>query len=353
MKKKIIIALILICLTLVILAIPQINLYLAGAKKTLNNQDVEFYFRGNLETNELAELLIKEGFLKDKEGFLKVANYKRLKKSKLSAGKYIIKAKTPIRHLLNGFTLNSKGNGNAEVEVDVTFNNCRDIYQLCGKVAKNLMLDSSLLATYITSDECLSKYDFTLEQLPSLFLPNTYKMYWDTDEKAFVERMAKEFKQFWTTERKNKIKSIGLESPSQVVTLASIVYSEQSRNPSEWPIIAGLYLNRINKGIKLQSDPTFKFCWGNALDSVQRLTFEHRDKDCPYNTYIYSGLPPGPICIPPVKVVDAVLNREKNEFLFLIAKPDYSGLHDFSVDYSKHSFLAKKYSQWLVSEGIR
>ena len=149
-----------------------------------------------------------------------------------------------------------------------------------------------------------------------MFIPNTYKFYYDTDEKQFVERMAKEFKLFWTNERKAKMKNIGLTSPSQVVTLASIVYSEQSIVSQEWPIIAGLYLNRLDKGIRMQSDPTFKFCWGDALRGVQRLTFEHRERDCPYNTYKYEGLPPGPICIPPTEVVESVLNPAKNDYIF-------------------------------------
>jgi UPF0755 protein len=125
----------------------------------------------------------------------------------------------------------------------------------------------------------------------------------------------------------------------------------KGKHATEWPIIAGLYLNRIKKGMKLQSDPTFKFCWGDELKGVQRLTYEHRDRDCPYNTYKYSGLPPGPICIPPTQCVDAVLNREKNDYIFMMAKADHSGLHDFTINYSDHSRLAAIYSKWLKSEG--
>jgi UPF0755 protein len=147
-----------------------------------------------------------------------------------------------------------------------------------------------------------------------------------------------------------KLKKVGLKKPSEAVTLASVVYSEQGRVADEWPVIAGLYLNRINQGIKLQSDPTFKFCWGDKLDGVQRLLNVHRDIDCSYNTYKINGLPPGPICIPPTEVVDAVLNRDNNTYIFMMAKPDYSGRHDFTVQYADHERLAKIYQNWLAGE---
>lgn len=331
---------------------PKISLYLAGSKSSINTSKTEFYFDASKGLEALSDELIAQKIIDNKEAFVKVGEYKGLDKERLASGKYLIEPGTNYRTLLNGFTKNSNGNGNAEVEVEVTFNNCRDVYQMAGKVAKCIMTDSATIADFITKEETLEKYDFTMEQLPALFLPNTYRMFWDTDAEAFLHRMAMEFKNFWTAERTAKLKEVGLVSPSQAVTLASVVYSEQGKHASEWPIIAGLYLNRINKGMKLQSDPTFKYCWGDELKGVKRLTFEHRDKDCPYNTYLYAGLPPGPICIPPTEVVDAVLNRDKNDFIFMIAKPDYTGLHDFSVDYASHDRRAKVYSAWLKSEGL-
>jgi UPF0755 protein len=331
---------------------PKISLYLAGSKSSINDSKTEFYFDASKGLEALSEELIAQNIIDNKEAFVKVGEYKGLNKHRLASGKYVIEPRTNYRTMLNGFTKNSNGNGNAEVEVEVTFNNCRDVYQMAGKVAKCIMTDSATIADFITKEETLKKYDFTMEQLPALFLPNTYRMFWDADAEAFLNRMAMEFNNFWTAERTAKLKEVGLDSPSQAVTLASVVYSEQGKHASEWPIIAGLYLNRINKGMKLQSDPTFKYCWGDELKGLQRLTFEHRDKDCPYNTYLYAGLPPGPICIPPTEVVDAVLNRDKNNYIFMIAKPDYSGLHDFSVDYAFHNRRAKIYSAWLKSEGL-
>jgi UPF0755 protein len=323
---------------------PKISVYLAGMKSTDNQSKIAFYFDASAGLKGLSEQLAKEKIISNPEALLQVGEYKKLNADRLASGKYEIEPGTSYRTLLNGFTKNSAGNGNAEVEVAVTFNNCRDVYQMAGKVAKCLQIDSASLADMLTSDATLEKYDFTAEELPALFLPNTYKMFWDTDATHFLERMADEFKDFWTPDRKTKLAKIGLNSPSEAVTLASIVYSEQSKNADEWPIIAGLYLNRIKQGIRLQSDPTFKFCWGDQLEGVQR------EIQCGYNTYLIDGLPPGPICIPPTQVVDAVLNRDKNNFLFMCAKADYSGRHDFTVGYAEHAANAKKFQNWLSQQ---
>jgi UPF0755 protein len=175
-------------------------------------------------------------------------------------------------------------------------------------------------------------------------------MFYDTPAEEFVTRMEKQYVTFWNEDRISKLKKVGFDNPFEAVTLASIVYSEQSKNAEEWPIIAGLYLNRVNDGMKLQSDPTFKFCWGDELQGVQRLTYEHRERDCPYNTYIYKGLPPGPICIPPIEVVEAVLSPDKNDYLYMCAKPDYTGKHDFEKSYDAHKRNADKFSAWISKQ---
>ncbi len=350
-KRKIILGVVAVVILVGgIVAFPKISLYLSSRTGTSNSATVDYFIKAPISVEELAADLQKHGIIDDVDAFVKVAEYKGLTKEKIALGKYSIEAGTQYRTLLNGFTLNAAGNGNGEVEVSVTFNNCRDIYQLAEKVCANIMADSTKLVNFLDEDATLEKYGFTREQMPAMFLPNTYKMYYDTDEKEFVERMAQEFKNFWTAERMTKLIKVGLKSPSEAVTLASIVYSEQGKHADEWPIIAGLYLNRINQGIKLQSDPTFKFCWGDKLDGVQRLLNEHKNIDCAYNTYKINGLPPGPICIPPSQTVDAVLNRDNNNYIFMMAKPDYSGRHDFSVEYSKHEAYAKVYQKWLANE---
>ena len=350
-RKKMIIGVIAgVALVALIVLFPKISLFLSSRKTTVNHSKVEFFVKAPLDPKALAEELKKAGVIEDVDALISVAEYKGLTKENIALGKYVIEPGSQYRTILNGFKLNDAGNGNGEVEVDVTFNNCRDIYQMAGKVSANLMIDSAKLVGILEDQATLSKYGFTREEFPAMFLPNTYKMFYDTDEGAFVDRMAQEFKNFWTPERTAKLSKIGLKGPSEAVTLASIVYSEQGRNPDEWPIIAGLYLNRINQGIRLQSDPTFKFCWGDKLDGVQRLLNVHRDIDCPYNTYKINGLPPGPICIPPTQTVDAVLNRNDNDYIVMMAKPDYTGRHYFTVEYADHERLAGIYQKWLANE---
>lgn len=312
-------------------------------KKTDKEARVIIDNRGSLE--DIAADLKKAGVISDTDEFLSMAKSKELTIDKVEPGMYDIPAGTSYRDLLN-----SLRSGNFEVEVVVTFNNCKTIHDLCVKVSEAIMVDSTELENYITDQATLNKYGFTLEQVPALFMPNSYRMYYDTGKEAFLERMAKEFKNFWTPARMAKLKEVGLKSPSQAVTLASIVYGEQSKNESEWPIIARLYLNRLNTGMKLQSDPTFKFCWGDQLEGVQRLTYEHRNKDCPYNTYLYAGLPPGPISMPPTGVVEAVLNPDNNDYLYMCAQPNYDGLHNFAKDYADHAKYAAEFQKWLASE---
>jgi len=352
-KRNIIIACVAGTGLIALLLFPKIMLYWSSLNRTENQEDKAFYLNKSVELNALADLLEKEGLISSKSDFVKVGNYKSMNAENIALGKYIIAPGTSYRNLLNGFKMNAAGNGNAEVEVEVTFNNCKTIYQMAGKVSDCIALDSARLIGFLQDGNTLAKYQFDLAQLPALFIPNTYKMYYDTDEKQFVERMAMEFKTFWNPSRKAKMKAIGLKTPSQVTTMASIVYAEQSVNADEWPIIAGLYLNRVKVGMRLQSDPTFKFCWGDKLNGVQRLLAIHREINCPYNTYKYDGLPPGPINLPSSAVLDAVLNRADVPYLYMCAKPDYTGRHNFAVGGADHMRNAKLFQNWMTAEKKR
>ena len=349
-KKVILIALVVLIVGGGLLLYPKWSLFTCSRITSVNELEQTFFIETPLQLDELAEKLKNEGLIDDTEAFIKVGQFKGITELNIALGKYVILPSTQYRTLLNGFKLNSAGNGNAEVEVEVTFNNCRDLHELAGKVSSALLIDSTEMAEILYDPKIIKKYGFTAQQFPAMFLPNTYRMYYDTDGEEFLDRMAQEFKNFWTDDRMAKLSAVGLNSPSQAVTLASIVYSEQSRHSDEWPIIAGLYLNRLNKGIKLQSDPTFKFCWGRELDNVQRLLNVHREVDCSYNTYKITGLPPGPICIPPAGVVDAVLNRADVDYIFMCAKPDYSGKHNFAVSGDDHARNAKIFQKWLAAE---
>ena len=355
MNKRILISLTIVAISIlaVLLILPKWDLYKSGQLTTVNKDEVSFYILKETNLEQLASELKKKGIIEDTESFIDVGEYKNLSAKKIALGKYIIAPNTKIKDLLNGFKINSKGNGNAEVEVKVTFSSCRGFQQLeqmSTKVSGSIQLDSALLMDYLNDPETMEHYGFSKEEFPAMFIPNTYKMFYDTDEKAFTERMAREYKRFWNAERMTQLRNLGLNTPSQLYTLASIVYSEQSRIGEEWPVISKLYLNRLDSGEKLQSDPTFKFCWGNELDHVQRLLYEHRDIDCEYNTYKNLGLPPGPICLVSSQVLNAVLNPVDVDYIFMCAKADYSGRHNFTKSYREHALNARRFQNWISEE---
>lgn len=353
MKTKILIGILLVVgVVLLYQFYPKVLLYWQQTETTINDEERVFFVKTGTSLEELESQLIAAGIIKDNSAFRNIADYKKLSDSNIGAGKYQIKKNYKVSHLINGFRLNARGNGNGEVEVQVTFNNCRDLQEVAGKVAKFIETDSLTLVQLLESAEIIQQYGFNAKTFPAMFIPNTYNMFWDTSAEQFIARMAEEFKRFWTPERLEKAANINLVQ-SKVVTLASIVYAEQSLAKDEWPIIAGLYLNRLKQGMKLQSDPTFKFCWGRELDSNRRLYKKHREIDCPYNTYMYAGLPPGPINIPPAAVVDAVLNHDKNDYLFMCAQANNSGKHNFTKSYEVHQKNASAFQKWMDKRGIR
>jgi UPF0755 protein len=331
---------------------PKIQLFWQQTETTINGEEKAFFVKSGTTLEELERQLKEAGIIKENSAFRKMAAYKELNDDNIGAGKYLIERKHKVSHLINGFKLNVLGNGNGEVEVQVTFNNCRDLQEMAGRVAKFIEADSLSLVTFLESKETMSRFGFNDQTFAAMFIPNTYNMFWDTDPEKFVERMADEFKRFWTPERLEKARKLNL-SQSKVVTLASIVYAEQSLVKDEWPIIAGLYFNRLKKGMKLQSDPTFKFCWGRDLDNNQRLYGKHREIDCPYNTYLYHGLPPGPINIPPASCVDAVLNYTKHDYIFMCAQANNSRRHHFTSSYELHQKNAEAFRRWMDERGIR
>ncbi|MBL6659857.1 MAG: endolytic transglycosylase MltG [Crocinitomicaceae bacterium] len=334
-------------------AYPKFKLYLASQKTTLNTKNETFYILKSIHLDSLSLTLFEKGIIDDQDLFHAVGKYKDMNARNIALGKYDIAPNMSYSSLLNGFKRNRLGNGNGELEVKVTFNNCsgpNQIEKICQKVAKHIQADSSELAEFLLDPKTCSSYGFTASEFPSMFLSNTYQFFYDTDVEVFTKRMASEFKSFWNKDRLKKLALIGLQRPSQAYTLASIVYSEQSRISDEWPIIAGLYLNRLRRNIKLQSDPTFKFCWGSKLDGVQRLLYEHRDIDCSYNTYKNEGLPPGPICIVGTALLEAVLNPASVDYIFMCAKADYSGRHNFTNSGRQHVNNANEFQRWLSNE---
>lgn len=326
------------------------GLFKSDVPRTVNTSQTRILLDEDPSFEVLLDKLEQEGIIDDVKTVKALIKEEKIDVSNLAGGKYMILSGTKLTDLIEGFQKGENGEGKSEVNVNVIFNTCRDVYDLSGNISKCIVADSTSIVNYILDPKTLEKYGFTAEQIPALFLPQKYKMPYDTDAEDFVAFMAGRFKEFWNEDRISKMKALGLSSQSKVTTLASIVYSEQGRVKEEWPVIAALYLNRLNRGQKLQSDPTFKFCWGHELDGVQRLLKKHREIICDYNTYTIVGLPPGPICITPASVVDAVLNPSNVDYIYMCAKPDYSGGHNFTASDRQHINNANAYRKWLSAE---
>lgn len=314
-------------------------------QRTVNSTEVKLLFREDPSADYLAKTLVDKGIISNVASFNDLVKAEEIDTSAFAAGKYLILSGTRLEDLINGFVKAENGHGKSEVKVNVIFNRCIDIQDIGANISQCILADSASIVDHILDPATLSKYGFTVEQVPALFIPKGYEMYFDTDAEEFVAFMANEFKAYWTEDRMNKLRAIGLKSPSQAVTLASIVYSEQARVPEEWPTIAKLYLNRIKRGIPLEADPTFKFCWPDRLKGVEHLLDIHKNKDCPYNTYLHTGIPPGPICLPPYGVVDAVLNPADVDYIFLCG--DGTGHHNFATTNSEHNKNVAAYRIWL------
>ena len=225
----------------------------------------------------------------------------------------------------------------------------RTLDRLAGAVGKQLMTDSAAIATILTDHHLIDSLGYTEETFPTLFLPNTYEVYWTMSPKQFIARMKKEHDTFWNTERRKKAQAQGL-TPIEVTTLASIVDEETNKN-DEKPLVAGLYLNRLKRGMLLQADPTVKFAHGKF--DLRRILLVHLTIDSPYNTYKYAGIPPGPIRIPSIAAIESVLSPAKHSYIYMCAKEDFSGYHNFASTLGQHNANARRYQQALNQRGIK
>jgi UPF0755 protein len=353
--KKIIIGISVISIVIAgIVIYPKYELYQYGNKQSIQDKKVAFFIREPMSLEDLASKLKEEGIIDDMDAFLAVGEYKSINKKNIARGKYFISPKTSYKALLNGFKKNSKGNGNAEATVKVSFNNCIRLDDLVQKLGNQLDIDTSAFLKEILQINYREKYglEITKEQIPALIFPNTYQFYYDANASQFMDKMIKEYKRFWTKERMKKIKSIGLSNPWEVSTLASIVYAEQNQIPDEWPKIAAVYLNRLadpKEFPKLESCPTIKFCDASIKGQPTKKDKERNAKN-PYNTYTHAGLPPGPINLPSVNVIDAVLNRSKERYVFMCAKPDYSQRNNFSTSLDQHNRHSDAFWKWYLAE---
>lgn len=234
-------------------------------------------------------------------------------------------------------------------EVKLTLNNLRTKDDLAKRIAKKLMISKEEMLAALNDKDLCSAYGLNPDNVTSIFLPDTYQFLWDVEPAKLIEHMAKYSDRYWDDERKEKARKLGLE-PVEVVTLASIVEGETSK-ADEKGKVARLYLNRLAQHIKLQADPTVKFALGNF--ALRRITFADTSTPSPWNTYYVEGLPPGPICLPEKASIDAVLDAPQHDYIYMCAKEDFSGYHNFARTYAEHEAFAAKYHQALKERGIR
>jgi UPF0755 protein len=291
--------------------------------------------------DQLVQQLQNDEVLQNYKAFRWVSKKKDFR-HKIKPGRYELQKNMNTNALVN------KLRSRAQDPVDVVFNNVRLKEDLAGKVSKYIWADSTSIIELFSDTDQIEEWGFNTETYRSMFIPNTYEMYWTTEAHEFAERMHEEYQRFWNDERDEKAKAINL-SRAEVTTLASIVEQETAKS-DEMPRVAGLYINRLERGIPLQADPTIKYALGDF--GIRRVLNKHLKIDSPYNTYKYAGLPPGPISFPSISAIDAVLNYEDNNFIYMCAKEDFSGYHNFAATLSEHNRNAAKYRQALDKNKI-
>lgn len=278
--------------------------------------------------------------------FINKKSFKWLAKRKdypanVKPGRYRI-----VDGMSNNELINLLRSGNQE-PVMVIFNNMRTLAQLAGKVSNYIEPDSLELLNHLSNPNLPEKYGFKKETFLAMFIPNTYELFWSSTPVDFTNRMAREYEKFWE-KRDKKLTKLDM-TREEVSTLASIV-DEETLMDDENARVAGLYINRLQKGIPLQADPTLKFAMGDF--NRKRIINNDKKIESPYNTYIHRGLPPGPISIPSVSSIDAVLNYEKHNYIYMCAKSDFSGYHTFAKTLKQHNQNAAEYQRELNKRGI-
>lgn len=235
-----------------------------------------------------------------------------------------------------------------QVPTTTTFNNVRLKPDLAGKITDNLQADSIKFLSLLKNDSLINAYGFTQENILSMFIPNTYEVYYTISEQALFDKMYAEYQRFWNDERKAKAKALGL-SPTEVSALASIVQAESVQS-DERPKIAEVYLNRLERNMLLQADPALVYAVGDF--TIKRVLNVHKEVDSPYNLYRFKGLPPGPINLPEIESIDAVLNPDEHNYIYFCAKPDFSGYHAFATNLRQHNSNARAYQSALNRSNI-
>ena len=279
--------------------------------------------------------------LTDIESFDALAHRKKYN-SHIKAGRFVINKGMSNNDIIN--SIRSKN-----LPVKVSFNNQETIYDLAARVATQIEADSTSLINAMTNEAFLADHNLNLETALGVYIPNSYEFFWNTSAEAFRDKMFKEYSKFWNATKKEKAQALNL-TETQVYTLASIVQKETAKI-DERPRVAGVYLNRLNKKMALQADPTViyavKKSENNFKKVIKRVLYKHLEVDSPYNTYKYPGLPPGPIAMPDVSAINAVLNPEKHNYYYFVADVKKFGYHKFAKTLSQHNRNRQEYVRWI------
>ena len=300
--------------------------------QTENGENVSLYIPTGADYQYVKNEIIAMNVLKSEKAFnwlAKKTNYDE----NVHPGRYVLVDGMTNQQLITMLRMGY------QTPVKVVFNNMRTVEQLAGRISEQIEADSTSIVDAIYANDDVDA---------TTFIPNTYEFYWNTTAEDFVNKMLIEYKRFWNDTRLEKAKNIKL-TQKEVSILASIIDKETSKT-SEMPRIAGVYMNRLNKRWPLQADPTLIFALGDY--NIRRVLDVHKNIDSPYNTYKYAGLPPGPICIPSIAAIDAVLNAEKHNYFYFCAKDDLSGYHVFAKTISEHNRNAEKYRRALNKQKI-
>jgi len=324
-----------VAIAFIIAGIRGYQLYLYVFRENVKN-DYVLYILPGATFEQVTDSIKKNDALISLKAFHWVSKKKEYPKS-VKEGRYLLKKGMNTNQIVNMLK------GGLQTPLNVTFNNVRTKEDLAGKVSKYLIADSLSILNLFQDETQIKEFGFDAETYRTMFIPNTYQFYWTTSAEGFANRMKFEFDRFWSDERRKKAENIDL-SPMEVTILASIVQSETAKN-EEMPRIAGLYINRLKQGQLLQADPTVKYAVGDF--SLKRILNIHLEVDSPYNTYKYAGLPPGPINFPETSAIDAVLNFERHNYIYMCAKEDFSGYHSFAVTLAEHNRNAAKYRREL------
>lgn len=305
----------------------------------VDKEDKLFNIKSGSTFRDVQNQLYDKGFVNDPVSFSFVARLRGYDKE-VTPGRFI------LRHNMNNLqAINTLKSGKQEV-VRVTFSHVRLLKDLYEQITRNTGVTTEEFEDALDNFVESHSQEFTRDNILCVFIPNTYEVYYNILPEDLVERMYNEYKKFWNEERIANAKQIGL-TPLDVSVLASIVQAETVKR-DEAPIIAGLYMNRLKRDMALQADPTLVFAVGDF--SLKRILNEHKEVDSPYNTYQHTGLPPGPINMPQIAMIDAVLHYQKHNYIYMCAREDFSGFHNFATNLNDHSRNARKYQQALTIE---